>query len=125
MAKTSDDKSVSIIGFCGIDCGQCKAFIATRNDDAELRRAAAAEWSKFYGHELKPEDINCVGCTAPNGSHIGYCAVCEIRTCGTNKKVQNCGYCVEYGCSKLKKVHDRSAEAKGNLDKIHAQLKKK
>jgi|WetSurMetagenome_2_1015567.scaffolds.fasta_scaffold21525_4 hypothetical protein len=115
----------SLIGFCGIDCGECKAFVATKNNDAVMKKLVAEEWSKSYGHEIKPEGINCVGCVVVEGPHIGYCAVCEIRTCGVRKKVENCAYCIEYGCGKLEPVHSRSSKAKETLEQIHMQTKKK
>lgn len=51
----------SLGAFCGIDCGECKAFIATQKDDAEMKKAVAEECSKYFGHQMKPADINCVG----------------------------------------------------------------
>jgi hypothetical protein len=68
-----------------INCGECKAFIATQKNDAELKKVIAEEWSKYFGHQMKPEDVTCVGCAAVDGSNVGYCASCEIRTCGTQK----------------------------------------
>lgn len=35
------------IAFCGLDCEQCEARIATVNDDNDLRAKVAEEWSKF------------------------------------------------------------------------------
>lgn len=114
-----------MVAFCGIDCGKCKALIATRNNDAEMKKAIAEEWTKESGHQIKPEDINCVGCLVLDGSHISYCSVCEIRNCGTKKKVQNCAYCVEYKCEKLTKFHENAPKAKEQLEQIHRQTKKK
>jgi len=115
----------SLIAFCGIDCGECKAFVATQNEDAEMKRVVAEEWSKLYGHQMKPEDINCVSCVVVDGRHVGYCAICEIRTCGAKKKVQNCAYCIEYKCGKLEKIHTRSPKAKDRLEQVRKQTKKK
>ena len=115
----------SMAAFCGIDCGECKALIATRNNDAKMKKAIAEEWTKEFGHQIKPEDINCVGCLVLDGSHISYCSVCEIRNCGTRKKVQNCAYCVEYKCEKLTKFHENAPKAKEQLEQIHRQTKKK
>ena len=33
-----------MIGYCGLDCAQCEAFIATQNNDDALRAKVAAEW---------------------------------------------------------------------------------
>jgi hypothetical protein len=49
-------------GYCGLDCEQCGAFIATRNDDDALRAKVAEEWARQYNAPIKPEHINCTGC---------------------------------------------------------------
>lgn len=115
----------SLIAFFGIDCGECKALIATQNGDAKMKKAIAEEWSKEFGHQLKPEDINCIGCVVVNGLHIGYCNICEIRKCGAQKKVQNCAYCIEYNCGKLEKFHENASKAKDQLEQIRKRIQKK
>jgi hypothetical protein len=114
-----------MIAFCGIDCGECKALIATEKNDPEMRQAIAAEWSKEFGHQIKPEDINCVGCLISDGPHISYCSVCDIRTCGSRRKVENCAYCIEYGCEKLIKFHEKAPKAKATLEETRKKTKKK
>jgi hypothetical protein len=109
------------IAFCGINCAECKAFIATQKDDDVVRKETAAEWSKMFGHEIKPAEINCDGCLSIDGRHINYCNVCEIRKCGIENEVINCAYCVDYKCDKLAKFHDNAAEAKNRLEEIRKQ----
>lgn len=130
MAKRIEKPAIceplkSLVAFCGIECGECKAFVATKNNDADMKRAVAEEWSKYFGVQFKPEDMNCVGCVVFDGPHVGYCANCEIRKCGAWKKVQNCAYCSEYGCGKLKVVLDRSPKAKDRLEQARNQIIKK
>ncbi len=115
----------SMVAFCGIDCGECKALIATQKGDAKMKKEVAEEWSKEFGHQIKPEDINCVGCLVLEGPHINYCSVCEIRNCGTKKKAQNCAYCVEYRCEKLVKFHENAPKAKDRLKHVRNKTKKK
>jgi hypothetical protein len=89
-----------MMAYCGLVCTDCKAYIATQQDDNELRRAVAEEWGKEYNYEFKIEDINCDGCTA-TGRLVGYCHVCPIRSCGQEKEIENCGWCDSYPCDKL------------------------
>jgi hypothetical protein len=112
------------IAFCGLDCGECKALIATRQNDAEMKKALADEWSREFGRPMKPDDINCVGCTVLNGPHIDYCNVCEIRSCGIRKNVQNCAHCVEYKCEKLAKFHENAIKARDNLEELRKDPEK-
>jgi hypothetical protein len=110
------------IALCGINCAECKAFIATQKDDDSLRRETAAEWSKQFGHEVKPEEINCNGCPNLDGRHIDYCSnICEIRKCGIAKKVVNCAYCLDYKCDKLATFHENAPNAKSKLEEIRNQ----
>ena len=50
-----------MIAFCGIDYGECPAYIATLKDDEDSKKKVAEEWSTD-DYPLKPEDINCLGC---------------------------------------------------------------
>ncbi|TFH23087.1 DUF3795 domain-containing protein [Candidatus Bathyarchaeota archaeon] len=72
MKSLSKPKHVrSLIGYCGNNCGECKAFVATKNNSVGMEKLVAEEWSKSYGYEMKSEDINCVGCVVVEGPHIG------------------------------------------------------
>jgi len=113
-----------ITAFCGIDCASCKAFIATRENDDVKRREIAAEWSKAFGLEIKPEEVNCDGCLTKKGRHINYCNVCEIRQCGMKKAIENCAYCTDYACEKLQKFHEQAPEPKNRLEEIRKQSEK-
>lgn len=52
----------NLIAFCGLDCESCEARKATVENDSELRKKVAAEWSKLNGVEITSEMINCDGC---------------------------------------------------------------
>ncbi len=105
-----------LLSYCGLDCSGCPAYLANRDDDQALREKTAPEWSKTYGADIKPEDINCVGCVAAEGVHIGHCGECEYRRCGMSRKLSNCGECPEYACAKLQEFHKMVPDAKSNLD---------
>jgi hypothetical protein len=104
-----------LIGFCGLVCSECPAFIATQNDDDIERERIAKEWAKAYKHDFKIEDINCDGCVSTEGRHIGYCGFCEIRACAIQKTIKNCAYCEDYICEKLNKFFDMAPHAKKSL----------
>jgi len=79
-----------MVAFCGLVCTDCKAFIATQENDDAKRGDVAEAWSKLFSREIKPEEINCDGCLSRDGRHIGYCDVCEIRKCGIEKTKRSC-----------------------------------
>jgi hypothetical protein len=102
-----------IVAYCGIVCTECPAFIATKNDDDAKRKETAELWSKQFGQEIKPEDINCEGCTLDTGKKIDHCTVCEIRKCGHEHKV---------ACEKLEKFFQMLPMGKATLDEIRKGL---
>ncbi len=104
-----------IIGFCGLICTDCPAYLATVNNDDELRKKTAAKWSEMYKAEIKPEGIACNGCTTP-GTKFHHCTECEMRLCGLGKGVRNCGRCAEYPCKTVKAFLKYVPDAKAVLD---------
>ena len=111
-----------LLAYCGIDCGACPALIATRTNDAALRAKTAAEWSKSFGHDFKPEQLDCTGCPTDAGPHVLYCeSMCEIRKCARGRRLANCAACPDYGCATLAGFHKNAPEAKARLDAIRAR----
>jgi hypothetical protein len=64
-----------MIAVCGIECHQCPAFLATRENDDLKRKEVAEMWSKDFKAEIKPEDINCEGCTSGKERLFSHCQV--------------------------------------------------
>ena len=107
-----------MIAVCGITCSDCGAFIATQENNDAKRKEVAEAWAKAYGHEFKPEDINCDGCLTVDGRHINHWNVCEIRKCGTEKNVKNCAYCADYKCERITGFLEQVPGAKKTLEEI-------
>ncbi len=118
------DKTIAV---CGLNCSECEAYIATKNNDMQKKGEIAEKWSKIYNTSLLPENINCDGCRF-DGQHIGYCSMCEVRKCGFSKNIENCGLCNEYpDCDTLnaflKMAPEEGAQKiKNNLEKIKSGL---
>jgi hypothetical protein len=105
-----------MIGYCGLDCDQCEAFIATQNNDDALRVKVAEEWAKLYNALIKPEHINCTGCRSA-GVKTYYCdQLCEIRKCATKKSISTCAECCDYPCSVLDHILEMAPQAKTTED---------
>ena len=111
-----------LIGFCGLICSDCPAFIATKNDDDTEREKIAKQWSKEYKHEFKIGDINCDGCVETEGRHIGYCNMCEVRACAVKKDIKNCAYCEDYGCEILNNFFNMAPHARELLEEIRKNI---
>jgi hypothetical protein len=111
-----------MIAYCGLDCSECGALIATRENDDTKRREVAAKWSQQYHVDFRPEDINCVGCTTAEGPHVGHWSMCEVHNCGAEKGVINCAYCDDYGCEKLEGYFKMAPGMKENLEEVRKGL---
>ncbi len=79
-----------MIAYCGLVCSDCPAFLATRSDDDIARGKVAALWTEKFGHDFKPEDINCEGCKSEGKRLVGYRHVCPIRKCALARGVESC-----------------------------------
>jgi len=111
-----------LIGFCGIVCSECPAFVATLNDDNVQREKIAKQWTEEYKHEFKTEDINCDGCINLEGRHVGYCKICAVRACAIEQNVKNCAYCSDYGCETLSTFLNMVPLAKETLEEIRKKI---
>lgn len=111
-----------MIGYCGIICSDCPVLIATKKDNDTERKQVAEMFTKQYGNEYKPKDINCDGCIGDSSRIFSYCSICEIRKCGREKEVKNCAYCAEYPCGRLSKLFSEYSKAKETLDEIKSEL---
>ena len=117
-----------MIAHCGVECTKCVAFIATRENNDELRKKKAEEWSRQLNQKVLPESINCDGCLSA-GRHVSYCSMCKIKECCVERKVQNCAFCDNYICETLDNAFkfmcevfemgtNNVPEAKDNLEEI-------
>ena len=98
----------NMIGYCGLDCEKCDAYLATINDDQALRELNNAP--------ILPEHINCEGCRA-NGAKTVFCEhMCEIRKCALKKRVSTCGDCPELEtCPTIGEILENNPSALENL----------
>ena len=110
-----------MIGYCGIDCDQCEAFIATKNNDDALRVKVAEKWAKLENAPILPEHINCTGCRS-NGMKTYYCdQLCKIRKCAFKISIDSCSECSDYHCSLLNPIFEMNPQAKKTLDALNVK----
>ena len=87
-----------LIAYCGLDCDKCDAYIATKNDDRELREKTAKLWAELNHAPILPEHINCQGCRVEGVKTVFCESMCGVRQCALKKGVATCA-----GCSNLEK----------------------
>ncbi|MFH0790045.1 MAG: DUF3795 domain-containing protein [Candidatus Omnitrophota bacterium] len=107
-----------MMAYCGLDCSKCEAYLATQANDDNRRAEVAKEWSEHYKADIKPEQINCDGCSS-GGKKFFYCSdICELRKCCLNRGIENCAVCDKYICDKLAEFVKIAPEAKEALERV-------
>ena len=87
-----------ILGLCGFRCDLCQLYTKNVKNEKDKVRVSQ-EFNRIFGYDVKPSDVECVGCKN-EGKHAD--ANCPVRACALKKGVENCAYCQDYICNKLK-----------------------
>lgn len=87
----------NLMGPCGLFCGACGVYIATRDGNEKLKTIMG----KTYGSQ--PEETECLGCMQPDSSKklFGFCAECDLRDCAKSKGYYSCHQCKEFPCETI------------------------
>jgi len=110
-----------MIAYCGINCTQCPAHLATLENDLGKAQAIAEAWSKQFNVNVTVDNVWCDGCLV-GGKKCAHCHECEIRACGIEKGVENCAHCDDYACDILTAFFKMAPGAQGVLDAIRNAL---
>lgn len=105
-----------MIGYCGLDCERCDAYLATIHDDQALREKTAKLWAELNGAPILPEHINCVGYRIDGVKTLFCDQLCKIRQCAQEKGVTTCGNCEDMEqCQKIRMVISENPDVMENL----------
>lgn len=107
--------------YCGINCEECEAFVATKKNDNRLKEKVADHWSRIYGTTIRDEDIHCQGCKSI-GKKGKYCEMmCKVKPCCIKKGFETCAQCESFVCSELQEIFTYSLDAKKRLECLRSQ----
>ncbi len=87
-----------ILGLCGFRCDLCQFYNKNIKGQKDKERVSK-EFSRIFGYNIKPSDVECVGCRN-EGKHTD--VNCPVRPCAMKKSVENCAYCQDFICDRLK-----------------------
>jgi hypothetical protein len=112
-----------MISYCGLVCGKCPIYLASRETDKIKKDEMISEiiriCKKEYNIEYTTSDItDCDGCMSDTGRLFSGCRDCRIRNCVINKGILNCAYCSNYVCDNLNSLFKTDPSAKTRLDLI-------
>ena len=106
----------NVIAYCGLDCENCDAYLATVNNDQELRKKTAKLWAELNNAPIFPEHINCEGCRVDGVKTVFCDSMCGIRQCAMKKGVNTCGDCSDLEkCSIIIAILENNPSALKNL----------
>lgn len=109
-------KMKKMIGYCGLDCEKCDAYLATINDDQALREKTAKLWAELNQAPILPEHIHCQGCRVDGVKTIFCDKLCAIRQCALKKGMATCGNCADLeSCSTVRVILENDSSALANL----------
>ncbi len=88
--------SDEMIGYCGYNCHLC----AARSGDPSVRQKLVEGWRKIFGLEdYTAENVRCDGCLSGGTTADKNC---KARPCAMERGVENCAYCDEFPCDRMK-----------------------
>ena len=97
-STVSSKPEEEILTLCGYRCDLCQFY--TENIKSEKdRERVSQEFNRLFGYDIRPKDVECVGCKN-EGKHVD--SHCPVRPCALKKGVENCDHCSEFICDKLK-----------------------
>lgn len=112
-----------ILAYCGLDCSECEAYIATQNNDQAGLEAVAKDWSRRYGGQgLGADACVCDGCSTGQRASTAHAAACGIRVCASKRGVTSCAHCADYGCETLQQFFAFAPVLKDKLEAIRREI---
>lgn len=94
----SDEIVPEDLCYCGYKCpDDCKFYLATVNNDTELKKEVFKEWSlgERYGLTFDPEKIFCYKCKPADRPEGPVLTNCTVRSCAVEKGYAACIQCDE------------------------------
>ena len=114
-----------IQAYCGLDCGECEAYIATQKNDRDGLEVAARKWAQQFGAQNISADMCiCDGCPSGKRTSTAHAVNCAIRLCASARGVTTCAHCRDYGCETLKGFFTFAPVLKEKLEAIRKEIGK-
>ena len=106
-----------ILTKCGYRCDLCLAY-KPNVENIDQRQLLSDGWFNLYGFRIEPQNIICEGCISCEDP-ILIDTDCPVRPCVIDKGIDNCTFCDDFICDKLKQ---RIVERQGIEMKLNRKL---
>jgi hypothetical protein len=108
--KLAEDE-LAMMAYCCLECDKCEAYLATKNNDEQLRAKVAEEW------KMDVEKVYCDGCKSENALFN-----CEAKKCAIARDLPTCAHCDDFpSCNK--EIWTKHPQLKEKTEKMRAKLK--
>ena len=74
-----------MIAYCCLECDKCDVYVATQNNDEQLRAKVAKEW------KMDAEKLYCNGCKSDKAL-----LNCEAKKCAVARGLPTCAHCDDF-----------------------------
>jgi hypothetical protein len=75
----------AMVAYCCLECDKCDVYIATKNNDEQLRAKVAKQW------KMDVEKLYCDGCKSENALFN-----CDAKKCAVTKGLPTCAHCDDF-----------------------------
>jgi hypothetical protein len=94
-----------LVAPCGLYCGACPMYLATRDKDEGKIKALLQQFNS-RDSSLTIADLQCDGCIA-GGRVASFCRECAMRDCAEKKqRVARCADCGDFPCKLIADFND-------------------
>ena len=94
-----------LICCCGHDCSRCLTYLATINNDENLRKQSQSFYKTEFAIDIPLKDIHCLG--GRSEDVFGLCKECPFVKCCKEHNVERCIECSEYPCKTIKEYQEK------------------
>ena len=91
--------------YCGHDCARCLTYLATVNDDEDLRKQSQKFYKTEFGIDIPPKDIHCLGGRSEDIFYL--CKECPFIKCCKEHSIEMCCDCPKYLCNDIKEYQEK------------------
>jgi len=108
------------LAYCCLNCYECELFIATRDNNEQLKAKVVQKWNIKKDENFNLQDFGCLGCNSEKLAF--FCTNCPVKKCAIQKGFQLCAQCDELdSCDK--ELWKNYPEIKENAINVRAKLR--
>lgn len=102
-----------LICFCGYDCSKCRTYIATLNDDNDMRSSISQYYKSELNIDIPIEKLYCL--SGRSDTIMEACNGCPFTKCCHDKNLNSCSECPQYPCAMIADYEEKYVNKSNQL----------